>query len=496
MDYNTKHEEKNINTFLDPTYPWIDNDDKLDDKKRYISDYLNEIQTSNFLYGMLNSKENIIIYISVYKLTELNILAKIFNTKYGMIVRYQPNNNFKNEQIYEIFHQFMNIKYKFFLPNNYDKIGYEDYEFNLRRLLIFSKRLKLPGSIISHLECNHYIIFIFFDCEYAYLDQLEKKWKEFITIGLLNQITVHIEESKNILEKIKYSSRISIDLNDNNLIINYVGDIIDNTHYLNNFTIIEHNLNLDSELKIFGFICSIKYKNKDNIQFFPLKNHLLVFHSSKFFDKNSISYLNDSDPKDLPIDGVENFSQLSFNDFNIFEKLACIKFDNSYFSFFDFYKFLQLGNNKINPLSRRVLNDLEIKILEDKFKNIEKNFGIFLNGYLENNHINPILIKDEVLENDVELIVFYMKISQTMVKFWCIPNIKDKDFLTYIIDLLTIKWSSGCLFRPNFQYYEDLLCFFSNKALSFFSGSLKNKWEKNYDFNERLVTEVKFLDNL
>jgi len=438
---------------------------------------------------------------------------------------------------------------------------------------------------------------------------IHDKWKEFITTGLVSEIIVPLATCLSYLSLIPWKNRIKLDINkiEQKLIIKHTkeSEVIPKNIKYEPFIIIEHNLNLNSEMAILGFI---KYISNacilpEECQIIPLVQDLLIFgqmmddqilnikkyttnisenscqghHDSGTEGQNILSVIDlrsvrpqaeqnvrscclqqldlrsvrpqaeqnvrscclqqlDGWPRQpalmfstesrttelslvlFPTDGCENFTQMEYSDFNFFEKHGCIQLDTGYwYSYIDLYKYLYqtsrddiviLKENKC-PLSRQPFKSYDLERCQKIYLQMKKYGNIYLNDITQNYVIEPKLIVHDISPSDIymnsayirqidnnkfrNMINFAINYDNNESIFWKIPNPGD-DILSDIKHILTIKWTSGTLFRAHIQYMDDPMCLFSDKALHFFSNSLSCEWDNKY--KDRLISEITMLREL
>lgn len=517
-------EQLNIKKYLYPDYPWNDDSDECDQiliyKKNYITSYLNQTDVSCFLDGYSHPtiEQKINVYLFIYKLNNIGIKAKIFNTKYGIIGRFEPTSEYTYDTIMSIYKVYSKSKINYFIPKNFENISNENFEYKILELNLFMKKLKLPGYIISNSECGINFIFISFD-EYSEINinYLNSKWSEFTSLGISHKDEIPLEYSYDIIRNIPWNSRITLEIDNKleKLLITHTNDKFKlSLNTVKNFSLFKHNLNLNSEMAIIGylfFITSGLNEKQANVNVIPLVNYILYFDSqnketSKLIQDLSIEYekFPVEEYDNFPTEGCENFTQNSFCDFTFFERLGCVNINGNWFSFIDIYRYIFQNSenehiiiNKKCPLTRIELQEHEFDKLRSKFKLLETYSKNFISGIINDKPDFPKLKVCEVKCQNYQFeyfINFILEYNGNEIVFWTIPKIED-DVISIIQEVLLIKWTNGRLFRANVKHEDEILLLFTDEALSLFCNSLRNKWS-NDDYKDRLKFEINQFNEL
>jgi len=320
-----------------------------------------------------------------------------------------------------------------FIPPKYDTINIYEIDYYMCLLEEFKKAEQLTGDIIHYEE--HQSIFIFFRTNVSI--DYDTLWNNFITGNIVRQITIPYNQIFSLYNQIKFYDRLNNKITvDNKIECYFKTDTVEEYDKIKsqlseenvNYIILDEIINDNNEA--YG-VC--QYFEGDII---PLigTNRVYVRGSIKF--KPIVS-------KDTPIDGVEIFSQDSFDQMNIYRKSSLTKINNNWYNILDIVKCSK------DPITRE---DLNTKIT----LNAPKTFLYGINIEFE------LSLKFNIDNDEI-----YMYIND--VPIWIIS--KNDQFTDVLINLFIKKWSDKSILIPNYRIYDNPILYFIPKISHIFKSS-------------------------
>ena len=467
---------------------------------QYTERYCNISRELKFFKGYVNP--TIIQKAKIYKALDMcskNIAKKflIFPSSNGVIIKYKGDLPPCEFDIY------LNRPDSYvFVPKDCTCLDIYDFTYYRRLLYTFCLKNHIDGDILVENEGEKYFIFVSL---VKSVDNIEQKWKYFTTGGVYKTFYIHPDKLESCFHIFKWDERIKFEIISHAIkvcvksgsdtkfkwkVIHLKSDTTKRWEKYELSEIIQDEYEAFGVCRILSSVGEILPLIGTNVLYIHLDDDRSIEDVSNILKKYKLP--------EIPTDGVEIFSQETFEEMSFYRKLGLIQIPGStWYLLLDLYQ-----NNPVDPHTCKELTSEFKNVINNEFERIR---GEFLRGFPPNRFDPQLLVKTSdpskgelTFFGNTPTISFYMQIKDIEKPddmrnyfFWQIPDLRETEYDSSTIDAietLTLKWSDKSIFH-NFVNWNDVYLNFVPRALYVFECVSADISSKKYPHESREQSE-------